>query len=108
MLEDTTPLGMVFHVLFQILFVVIGLGIGVLVEFGLEVPWRPGSATLPCSITAAATRFSATFFRSLRPHRRSRCRAGDRLTAIDFAHRRNLSASASVQEKRGIAADHGG
>ena len=38
MLEDTTPLGMVFHVLFQILFVVIGLGIGVLVEFGLGGP----------------------------------------------------------------------
>ncbi|MGD0736264.1 MAG: hypothetical protein ABR976_14005 [Terracidiphilus sp.] len=38
LLEDTTPLGAVFHVIFQILFGVLALGVGVLVEFGLGGP----------------------------------------------------------------------
>lgn len=38
MLEDTTPLGAVFHGFFQILFGVIGLALAVLVEFGLGGP----------------------------------------------------------------------
>jgi hypothetical protein len=38
MIDDPTPLGMVFHTVFQILFTVLGVAVGLIVEFGLGGP----------------------------------------------------------------------